>query len=71
MTDKLQLAPVECTNWVLSAWNSTLDRNDVLLAWLHRQYLLWATCDLVSSPGGFPPPTPPKPLPAHPLISLG
>ena len=27
MTDTL--APVECANWVLSAWNSTLDQNDV------------------------------------------
>ena len=27
MTDTL--APMERTNWVLSAWNSTLDRNDV------------------------------------------
>ena len=33
MTDTL--APVECTNWALSAWNSTLDRNDVPLAWLY------------------------------------
>ena len=50
MTDTL--APVECTNWVLSAWNSTLDRNNVPSAWLHGQEHLWATCDLVSSPGG-------------------
>ena len=35
MTDTL--APVECTNWVLSAWNSTLDRNDVPSAWLCGQ----------------------------------
>ena len=26
------LAPVECTNWVLLAWNSTPDKNDVLSA---------------------------------------
>ena len=32
MTDTL--APVERTNWALSAWNSTHDRNDVPLAWL-------------------------------------
>ena len=35
MTDTL--APVERTNWVLSAWNSTLDRNDVPSAWLYGQ----------------------------------
>ena len=23
------LAPVECVNWLLSAWSSTLDQNDV------------------------------------------
>ena len=27
MTDTL--APVECTNWELLAWNSTLDQNDI------------------------------------------
>ena len=30
MTDTL--TPVEHTNWALSAWNSTFDRNDVPLA---------------------------------------
>ena len=60
MTDTL--APVERTNWALSAWNSTLDRNDVPLAWLFGQDHLWATSHLVSSPGeGFPPPSPPHP----------
>ena len=33
MTDTL--APVERTNWALSAWNSTLDRNDVPSAWAY------------------------------------
>ena len=41
MTDTL--VPVECTNWALSAWNSTLDRNDVASAWLYGQDHLWAT----------------------------
>ena len=49
MTDTL--APVKHTNWVLSAWNSTLDRNDVPLAWLYGQDHLWATSNLVFSPG--------------------
>ena len=49
MTDTL--APVERTNWALSAWNSTLDRNDVPSAWLYDQDHLWATSHLVSSPG--------------------
>ena len=62
MTDTL--APVECTNWALSAWNSTLDRNDVPSAWLYGQDHLWATGHLVSSPGEvFPSPSPP---PSHP-----
>ena len=61
------LAPVERTNWVLSAWNSTLDQNDIPSAWLYGQDHLWATGHLVSSPGGFfhlPPhlPSPPNPL---------
>ena len=51
MTDTL--APVERTNWALSAWNSTLDRNDVPSAWLYAQDHLWATNHLVSSPGVF------------------
>ena len=51
MTDTL--APVERTNWALSAWNSTLDQNDVPSAWLYGQDHLWATGHLVSSPGGF------------------
>ena len=61
MTDTL--APVERTNWALSAWNSTLDRNDVPSAWLYGQGHLWATGHLVSSPGGFChlPPHPPPP----------
>ena len=45
MTDTL--TPVECTNWALSAWNSTLDWNDVPSAWLYGQDHLWATQDLV------------------------
>ena len=45
------LTPVEHTNWALSAWNSTLDRNDVPSAWLYGQDHLWATQDLVCSPG--------------------
>ena len=62
MTDTL--APVERTNWALSAWNSTLDRNDVPSAWLYGQDHLWATSHLVSSPGEvFPPPSPPSPPP--------
>ena len=73
MTDTL--APVERTNWALSAWNSTLDRNDVQSAWLYGQDHLWATSYLVPSPGEvFPPPSPPSlPLlpPAHPLVTLG
>ena len=66
------LAPVERTNWTLSAWNSTLDRNDVPSAWLYGQDHLWAASHLVSSPGEvfpppFPPPTPPSPtLPSLP-----
>ena len=64
MTDTL--APVERTNWALSAWNSTLDQNDVPSAWLYGQDHLWATGHLVSSPGGFchlrpHPPSPPAP----------
>ena len=60
MTDTL--APVEHTNWALSAWNSTLDWNDVPSAWLYGQDHLWATNHLVSSPGeGFPPPSHPPP----------
>ena len=64
------LAPVEHTNWALSAWNSTLDRNDVPSAWLYGQDHVWATTQLMSSPGGFfllplhlpsPPPTHPPP----------
>ena len=66
MTDTL--APVEHTNWALLAWNSTLDRNDVSLAWLYGQDHLWATGHLVSSPGEvFPPhPTLPSSPPSHP-----
>ena len=68
MTDTL--APVEHTNWVLLAWNSTLDRNDVLSAWLYGQDHLWAISHLVSSPEEvFPPPSQPShhpPLPSHP-----
>ena len=53
------LAPVERTNWALSAWNSTLDQNDVPSAWLYGQDHLWAAGHLVSSPGEvFPPPHP-------------
>ena len=60
MTDTL--APVERTNWALSAWNSTLDRNDVPSAGLYGQDHLWATSHLVSLPGEiFPPPTHPPP----------
>ena len=51
MTDTL--APVERTNWALSAWNSTLDRNNVPSAWLYGQDHLWAADHLMSSPGGF------------------
>ena len=65
MTDTL--TPVEHTNWALSAWNSTLDWNDVPSAWLYGQDHLWATQDLVCSPGElWPPPSPvptPPPLP--------
>ena len=78
MTDTL--APVERTNWVLPAWNSTPDQNDVPSAWLYGQDHLWATGHLASSPGGFysslPPSLPPHPSlpllpPAHPLVTLG
>ena len=76
MTDTL--APVECTNWALLAWNSTLDRNDVPSAWLYGQDHLWATSHLVSSPGEvflLPPhptlPSPPLLPPTHPLLTLG
>ena len=77
MTDTL--APVERTNWALSALNSTPDRNDVPLAWLDGQDHLWAAGHLVSSPGEVfllppHPPTPPSPPllpPAHPLVTLG
>ena len=64
MTDTL--APVQRTNWALSAWNSTLDQNDVRSAWLYSQDHLWATGHLVSSPGEvfLLPPT-------HPLVTLG
>ena len=69
------LAPVERTNWVLLAWNSTLDRNDVSSAWLYGQDHLWATNHLVSSPEEvFPPPSSPSLAflpPAHPLVTLG
>ena len=63
------LAPVGCTNWALSAWNSTLDRNNVPSTWLYGQDHLWATNHLVSSLGKvFPPPSPPlpSPPPSHP-----
>ena len=54
------LAPVERTNWALSAWNSTPDRNDVPSAWLYGRDHLWTAGHLVSSPGEvFPPPSPP------------
>ena len=49
MTDTL--TPVERTNWALSAWNSTLNWNDVPSAWLYGQDHLWATQDLVCSLG--------------------
>ena len=73
MTDTL--VPVERTNWALSAWNSTLDRNDVPSAWLYDQDHLWAASHLVSSLGEvFSPPSPPSPPllpPTHPLVTLG
>ena len=72
MTDTL--APVEHANWVLSAWNFTLDQNDVPSAWLYGQDHLWATQDLVCSPGElWPPPTPPPTShpPTHPLVKPG
>ena len=71
------LAPVERTNWALSAWNSTVDRNNVPSARLYGQDHLWVTSYLVSSPGEvFPPPSPlpthPSPPPSHtPLVTLG
>ena len=76
MTDTL--APVERTNWALSAWNSTLDRNDVPSAWLYGQDLLRATGRLVSSPGGFchlpsspaPPSPPTRPPPCNTGLKL-
>ena len=51
MTDTLTPVHVERTNWALSTWNSTLDWNDVPSAWLYGRDHLWATQDLVSSPG--------------------
>ena len=71
MTDTL--APVERTNWPLSAWNSTLAQNDVPSAWMYGQDHLWEAGHLVSSPGEvFAPPSPPRSPPAphpptHPL----
>ena len=75
MTDTL--APVERTNWALSAWNSTLDRNDVPSAWLYGQDHLWATGSPRVFTWGFLPPPSPPPLPSrpslssHPLVTLG
>ena len=81
MTDTL--TPVEHTNWALSAWNSTLDWNDVPSAWLYGQDHLWATQDLVGNSGprmftwgalasSLPtPPTPSRLPPTHPLVNLG
>ena len=72
MTDTL--APVECTNWALLAWNSTLDWNDVPSAWLYGQDHLWATGHLVSSPREvftlLFPPSPPLLPPTHPLVKI-
>ena len=48
MTDTLAPVHVERTNWALSAWNSTLDQNDVPSAWLYGQNHLWSTSHLVS-----------------------
>ena len=45
------MTPLERTNWALSAWNSTLDWNDIPLAGLYGQDHLWAIQDLVCSPG--------------------
>ena len=60
MTDTL--APVERTNWALSAWNSTLDRNDVPSAWMYGQDHLWATfSSSLPTPHPTPPPTRPPP----------
>ena len=74
MTDTL--APMERTNWALSDWNSTLDRNDVPSAWLYGQDHLWATAHLVYSPGVFStslpiPPAPPSPPTRPSLVTLG
>ena len=76
MTDTL--APAEHTNWALSAWNSTLDRNDISSAWLYGQDHLWAPSHLVSSPGGFfhlpsppaPSSPPTRPPPCNPGLKL-
>ena len=65
MTDTL--APVEHTNWAISAWNSALDQNGVLSAWL---YMVRTICgQLVTSClylGRFSSslPTRPSPLPS-------
>ena len=70
MTDTL--APVERTNWALSAWNPILDRIDVPSAWLYGQDHLWATGHLVSSLGEvFPPPSPPHPSTPPPPRNTG
>ena len=70
MTDTL--TPVERTNWALSAWNSTLDWNDVPSALLYGQDHLWATQDLVCSLGealASSLPTPPTLTPSPPTPS--
>ena len=61
---------MECTNWMLSAWNSILDWNDVPSAWL-----LWSgpsACGQLRT-SCLPSPTPPLPSspPTHPpLVTL-
>ena len=73
MTDTL--VPVERTNWMLLAWNSTLDRNDhdVPSAWLYGQDLcekLRTSCLHLGSFSLLPPNPPtltyPSPPPTHP-----
>ena len=64
------LAPLEYTNWVLSAWNSTLDQP--LWPSCMVRAICGQLCHLMSSPGVvFPPPSPPPtPLthPTHPPL---
>ena len=65
------LTPVERTNWALSTWNSTLDRNDAPSAWLYGQdHLVGNSGPRVFTWGALasshPTPSLPYPPPTHP-----